>query len=112
EEQRKPGRQFKIRQSNFAIGRSAPTRRSSMNGPIEEFRTAEHRSHDLFDSKIEAASVFSADFIERHEAIHIFRGHRTAERPARQILSNFPGACGLARGIHLRLRPTLEVSRC
>ena len=35
----------------------------------------------FFDSEIEACSIFAAEFIERHEAIHLFRGHRTAERP-------------------------------
>ena len=96
EEEGKTRSQFKIRQCNFGIGRSAPATQ------LHEWtdrgtRDCQHRRHDLLDSQIEAAVVFSAEFIERHEAIHIFRGHRTAEGPARQILGNLPRACGFAR---------------
>src|SRR5262247_3600871 len=34
----------------------------------------------------------SPRFIERHEAIHIFRGYRPAESPACQVFSNLPSA--------------------
>src|SRR5262249_38934575 len=78
--------------SQFEIGEI----RISPNRAIEKFGARQHRRHDLLDSEIETSTPFSG-LIERHEAIHIFRGYWPAERPARQVFGNLSRARGLAR---------------
>src|SRR6185295_19572835 len=49
--------------------------------------------------------VLSPDFIERHDAIHIFRGYRTTEGAACQVFRDLARTRGLTYCFYFRLRP-------
>src|SRR6185369_11005847 len=67
-----------------------------MNRAIKKFGTGKNRHHHLLDSKIEAAVILSTKVVERHEAIHVVRGYRTAKCAAREVLGDLACARGLA----------------
>src|SRR5262249_54207815 len=104
---------LRLRPTGFALrgigSRVPPRRNGSTNRPIEELRAGQYCRHDLLDSEIEAPAAVTCNaspgIIERHEAIHIFRGYRPSERPARQVFGNLPRARGLTCWLYLRLRP-------